>query len=102
MKRGLEFIGEIHPPYLVQHKWILTMKYYFTKWIDEIPTKKATDMVIIQFLENNILSRFRCPTKIITNNVGTFKSKKMEKFCKDYNITLGHSTMYYAQGNELA
>jgi hypothetical protein len=26
----------------------------------------------------------------------------MEKFCQDYNITLGHSTMYYPQGNGLA
>jgi transposase InsO family protein len=25
----------------------------------------------------------------------------MEKFCKDYNITLGHSTAYYPQGNGL-
>jgi hypothetical protein len=26
----------------------------------------------------------------------------MEKFCQDYNITLGHSTTYYPQGNGLA
>jgi hypothetical protein len=26
----------------------------------------------------------------------------MEKFCQDYNITLGHSTSYYPQGNGLA
>jgi transposase InsO family protein len=31
-----------------------------------------------------------------------FKSKNMEKFCNDYNITLGHSTSYYPQGNGLA
>jgi hypothetical protein len=41
------------------------------------------------------------PFKIITNNAPTFKSKKMEKFCSDYNITLGHSTSYYPQGNGL-
>jgi hypothetical protein len=26
----------------------------------------------------------------------------LEKFCSDYNITLGHSTLYYPQGNGLA
>jgi hypothetical protein len=26
----------------------------------------------------------------------------MEKFCQDYNITLGHSTTYYPHGNRLA
>ena len=76
--------------------------YYFTKWNEEIPTKQATDTVIIQFLETNIMSRFRCPINIITYNTVTFKSQKMEKFYKDYNITLGHSTSYYPQGNELA
>jgi transposase InsO family protein len=68
---------------------------YFTKWIEVVPTRKAIDTVIIQFLESNILSRFGCPVKIITNNATEFKSKKMEKLCSDYNITLGHSTAYY-------
>jgi transposase InsO family protein len=52
-------------------------------------------------MEMNILSRFECPIKIITNNAVAFKSKRMEKFCQDYNITLGHSTTYCPQGNGL-
>ena len=58
---GLEFIGEIHPASSAQHKWILTATYYFTKWIEAIPSRQATDTVIVSFLENNILSRFGCP-----------------------------------------
>jgi hypothetical protein len=54
---------------------------YFMKWIEAIPTKQAADTIIIQFLETNILSRFRCLVKIITDNATAFKSKKMEKFC---------------------
>jgi hypothetical protein len=99
---GLDFIGEIHLQSSSQHKWILTTTDYFTKWIEEIPTTQATYDVIIRFLEENILSRFRCLTNIITDNATTFKSKKMEKFYSDYNITLGHSTSYYPQGNGLA
>ena len=64
---GLEFIGEIHPSSSVQHKWILIAIDYFTKWIEAIPTRQATDSVIISFLENNILSRFGCPNKLITD-----------------------------------
>jgi hypothetical protein len=55
---GLDFIGEIHPKSLAQHKWILTTTDYFTKWIESVPTRQATNVVIIQFLEDNILSRF--------------------------------------------
>jgi transposase InsO family protein len=101
-KWGLDFIEEIHPKTSTQHKWILTATDYFTKCIEAVPTRKATDTIIIQFLENNIFSRFGCPVKIITDNATTFKSKKMDKFSSDYNITLGHSTTYYPQGNGLA
>eukprot|EP00253_Pinus_taeda_P023659 PITA_23659 len=85
-----------------QHRWILTATHYFTKWIEAIPCRQANDSVIIQFLENNILSRFGCPNKIITDNAAAFRSKKMVNFCHKFHITLGHSTAYYPQGNGLA
>jgi len=96
---GLEFIGEIHPASSAQHKWILIATNYFTKWIEAIPSRNATDSIIISFLENHILSRFGCPRKIITDTA--FGSKKMADFCHKYKITLGHSTAYYPQGNGL-
>eukprot|EP00253_Pinus_taeda_P024455 PITA_24455 len=99
---GLDFIGEIHPSSLVQPKWILTATDYFTKWIEAIPTRQATDSIIISFLENNILSHFGCPNKLITNNAAAFKSKRMIDFCHKYQITLRHSSAYYPQGNGLA
>eukprot|EP00253_Pinus_taeda_P019729 PITA_19729 len=98
---GLDFIGEIHPSSSGQHKWILTAIDYFTKWIEAIPCRQANDSTIIQFLESNILSRFGCPEKIITDNATAFKSKKIINFCHKYHITLGHSTAYYPQGNGL-
>ena len=98
---GLDFIGEINPSSLGQHKWILTATDYFTKWIEAIPTQRATDAVIIQFLEENILSKFGVPRKIITDYSAAFKSKKMIDFCNKYNIHLGHSIAYYPQGNGL-
>jgi transposase InsO family protein len=57
---------------------------------------------VIDFLEDNILSRFSCPRKIVTDNAQAFKSMAMISFCQKYNIVLGHSTTYYPQGNGLA
>eukprot|EP00253_Pinus_taeda_P029566 PITA_29566 len=99
---GLDFIGEINPSSSGQHRWILTATDYFTKWIEAIPCRQANDSTIIQFLETNILARFGCPDKIITDNVAAFRSKKMVNFCHKFHITLGHSTAYYPQGNGLA
>jgi len=79
---GLDFIGELHPPSSRKHKWILTATNYFTKWIEDIPTRNATDKVIMRFLEGYIFSRFGCPRKLITDNAQTFKSDSMVAFCK--------------------
>ena len=75
---------------------------YFTKWIEEIPTRRETETEIMDFLEENILARFGCPRRIVTDNATTFKSKKMINFCHKYHISLNHSTAYYPQGNGLA
>jgi hypothetical protein len=98
---GLDFIGEIYPNSSGKHKWILTATNYFTKWVEEIPTRETTDSIIIKFLEENILARFGCPRKIITDNSQAFKSSKLLQFCQNYNIEMGHSTAYYPQGNGL-
>jgi hypothetical protein len=98
---GLDFIGEIHPPSCGQHRWILTAIDYFTKWIDDIPTRNTSHRVIIGFLED-IIVRFGCPTIIITDNVASFKAKTLINFCEKFRIALIHSTPYYPQGNGLA
>eukprot|EP00253_Pinus_taeda_P004552 PITA_04552 len=94
--------GEIHPSSSGQHKWILAATDYFTKWIEVIPCRQVNESTIIRFLEDNILSRFGCPEKIITDNAAAFKSRKMINFCHKFHITLGHSSAYYPQGNDLA
>ena len=64
---------------------------YFTKWIEAIPTRRATDAVIMDFLEENILARFGFPRRIVTNNAVAFKSKKKINFCHKNHISLNHS-----------
>ena len=56
----------------------------------------------MDFLEENILARFGCPKRIVTDNAAAFKSRKMINFCHKYHISLNHSTAYYPQGNGLA
>ena len=77
---GLDFIGEINPSSSGKHKQILTATGFFTKWVEAIPTRNATDMVIIDFIQENILSRFGCPKNLLTDNAKAFKSKAMVTF----------------------
>ena len=98
----MDFIGEINPSSLGKHKWILTTIDFFTKWVEAIPTRNATDKVIISFIQENILSRFGCPKNLLTDNDNSFKSKAMVAFCEENGIVLKHSTPYYPRGNVLA
>ena len=50
----------------------------------------------------NIISRFGCPHKLVTDNAQAFRSAKLENFFQNYNIQLTHSTPYCPQGNGLA
>jgi hypothetical protein len=78
---GMDFIGEIHLASSGQHRWILTATYFFTKWIESIPTKNTSHKVIIVFLED-LITRFGCPNKIVTDNVVVFGSEPLTKFCE--------------------
>ena len=74
---------------------------YFTKWKDVAPTRSNSHKVIISFLED-IIARFGCPSRIVTDNATSFRSKPLVKFYEQFEISLVHSTPYYPQGNGLA
>jgi transposase len=97
---GLAIIGETHPTSSGQHNWNLTATDYFTKWIEAIPTRSLSHKIIISFLED-IMSIFGFPSRIVTNNVASFKAEPLIKFCEKYGIALVHSTLYHPHGNGL-
>jgi hypothetical protein len=90
---GLDFIGDIHPPSSGHHRWILTATDYFSKWIEYIPTRSDSHKVIICFLED-IMARFGCPKRIVTDNDASFNVEPLISFCEKFGISLIHSTPY--------
>jgi transposase InsO family protein len=99
---GLDFIGEFKDISSNGYWWILIATDYFTIWVESISTKKATEEVVINFLEDRIITRFGVPSKITTDNAKAFNSHAMVQFCFKYGIVLSHSSNYYPQGNKLA
>eukprot|EP00253_Pinus_taeda_P021919 PITA_21919 len=99
---SLDFIGEFNPHSSGQHKWILAATDYFTKWIEAIPTKNANHQVVIKFFNENIFTRFGCPSKLVTDNGAAFKAKELVDMTESMGIQVVHSTSYYPQGNGLS
>ena len=52
-------------------------------------------------MNENIFTRFSCPTKLVTDNATTFRAKELVDMCESMGIKLMHSTSYYPQGNGL-
>jgi len=61
----LDFIGDINPPSSGQHEWILITTNYFIMWVEAIQDRNVTDLVVIKFIEEKILSLFGFPFKIM-------------------------------------
>ena len=68
---------------------------YFTKWVEAIPTKATIEKVVMDFIEDKIITRFGIPLKITIDNAKAFSSIEMTSFCLKYGITLSHSFDYY-------
>jgi hypothetical protein len=96
---GLDFIRKFNNNSSNGFSWVLTATGYFTKWVEAIPTKNANEKVVMDFLEDRIITRFGVPSRIVTDNAKAFCSVKMSAFCFRYGIVLSHASDYYPQGN---
>ena len=67
-------IGPINPP-SKGHIWILVATEYFTKWVEAISLKKATDLAVANFIREHIIYRFGIPHKIVIDNGTPFVNK---------------------------
>ena len=95
---GLDLIGPINPP-SNGHIWILAATEHFSKWVEAIPLKKATKAAISNFIREHITTRFRIPSRLISDNGTPFVNKDMKNLTEAYHIKHKRSTLYYPQGN---
>lgn len=81
------------------HSWSLVATDYFRKWVEAIPTKNATSKVVIDFVMSNILTRFGCPERIVSDNEMSFRSEEYTDFYEKHRIQISYSSPYHPQGN---
>lgn len=92
-------IGMIYPPSSKGHPYILVATDYFTKWAEAIPLKEVDQAAVIKFMAEHIIHRFGIPETIISDQTQYFVGKDLAKFAHEMEITLTHSSPYFAQGN---
>nr|XP_025625164.1 uncharacterized protein LOC112717309 [Arachis hypogaea] len=96
---ALDLIGLIHPPSSKHHKFISVAIDYFTKWVEAVPLVKVGQSEIIDFVEENIVHRFRISQTLSTDQGTMFTGQQIKNFAASRNISMVTSTPYYTQAN---
>ena len=85
---GLDIIGEITPSSSKLHKYILYATDYFTRWVEAIPLTRVNEKVVIQFIEQQLITRFGVPSVLVFDNATYFSSTLLTEFVLDKGIVI--------------
>ena len=72
---------------------------YFTKWVEAEPLANIKDVDAKRFVWKNIVTWFRVPYVLISDNGFQFDSKTFRSYCGELEIKNRYSTPAYSQGN---
>ena len=72
---------------------------YFTKWVEAEPLANFQDVDAKKFVWKNIVTRFRVPRTLTSNNGLQFDSKSFRRYYCELGITNRYSTPAYSQRN---
>ena len=99
-KWAIYFVGPISAPgKRTGAHYIITAKDYLTKWVEATPIKDCTAATAAKFLFENVVTRFRCP-KIILSDQGThFVNKMIVELAIEFQIQHRKTTPYHPQEN---
>ena len=76
-KLALDFVGPIFPM-SHKNKYILVCTDYVTKWVEAKALFRITEKSVVEFIYEEIFTRFGVPREIVTNQGTQFTSKLMK------------------------
>src|SRR4051812_16729764 len=90
---GIDFMGPF--PNSFGNLYILVGVDYVSKWVEAKAFKTNDHRTVVQFLKENIFSRFGTPRAIISDGGSHFCNKVFESLMKKYGITHKIATPYH-------
>ena len=70
--------------------------------MESIPLWRVNEDVVIDFLQEHIMTTFGVPISLVFDNASYFSYIKITEFANDEGMKLHYSSNYYPQGNGLA
>ena len=87
------------PKVVGKKRYLLVGTDYFTKWIEAEPLANIRDVDVKRFVWKNIVTRFRVPHVLISDNGLQFNNKMFRGYYGELGITNRYSTSVYPQRN---
>lgn len=97
-KWGIDFMT-CNPRSAGGHGYIIVAIDYFTKWAEAMPTLSNDSKIAAQFLFNHVITRFRVPQAIVTDQGSHFRGHMMTELKTQLGLRHDSSTPYYPQAN---
>jgi transposase InsO family protein len=99
-KWAIDFMGPINSP--GKHtgaRYIITTTKYLTIWAEERAVKDCSVTTTARFIFDDIITRFRCP-KILMSDQGThFINKTVEALTQEFEVHHQKRTPYHSKAN---
>ena len=97
-KWALDFVGPINHT-SKKKKYILVCTNYVTKWVEAKALPAASEQSVVDFLFNDIFTRFGVPREIVTDQGTQFTSHLVKDITEQYQIKHRKSTPYHPEAN---
>ncbi|XP_050895882.1 uncharacterized protein LOC127102571 [Lathyrus oleraceus] len=84
-------------PSSFRKNYILVEVDYVSKWVEAATLPTNDSRVVVNFVKNNVFSRFGVPRELINDEGTHFLNKLMENLLKKYNVKHKIATTYHPQ-----
>ncbi len=82
---GIDFIGPL-PWTKKGNKYIIVVIDYLTKWSETKAVRRVTANIAANFIYNEIICRYECPRKILSDNGTYFKNKLIKNLLERFQV----------------
>lgn len=100
--KGMDVVGPITPLSHREHRFILEISDYFSKWAEIVPMREVKTANMVKFIKHHVIYFLCVPRWIIHDNESHFANQGFMWFYNKFKIQDVASTPYNPAVNSLA